>query len=177
MNIRRASPRQQRGLVVLLALVLAWAWNGFLIAAPPGKKPARIGVGVFGRVEREGLYLIDGRLGLAGLLELAGAETGALAAAPESTLAPGSRIDVGDDGVTVGRLGEGQRFLLGLSMDINRAEADDLALIDGIGPKRARAIVALRERLGRIQNMDQLLEAPGVGPKALERLKAAARVE
>lgn len=62
-------------------------------------------------------------------------------------------------------------LLLGLPVDINRADAAGLAVLPGIGPVRARAIVDHRERRGQFQCPEDIVEVKGVGPKTLERLR------
>ena len=54
-------------------------------------------------------------------------------------------------------------------VDINNANAEMLAQeLEGIGPARARAIVAYRETNGAFTSADQLLEVQGVGPRVLD---------
>lgn len=54
---------------------------------------------------------------------------------------------------------------------LNAATAEDLCRLKGIGPARAKKIVALRERLGRFRALRQLLRVRGIGPRTLERLR------
>jgi competence protein ComEA len=53
---------------------------------------------------------------------------------------------------------------------LNRAGAAELQRLPGIGAKRATAILALRQRLGRFRRASDLLRIKGVGPKLLERM-------
>ena len=54
-------------------------------------------------------------------------------------------------------------------VDINQADAPRLAEnIVGVGPILAGAIVSCRNENGAFQSVEQLLEAPGIGPKVLE---------
>ncbi|GAB4248663.1 ComEA family DNA-binding protein [Deferrisoma sp.] len=66
---------------------------------------------------------------------------------------------------------EWERLLVGEPVDLNRATAVDLAALPGIGPARAEAIVAERERRGGFRTVDELTAVPGIGPKTLERLR------
>lgn len=61
-------------------------------------------------------------------------------------------------------------------LDLNRATAEDLQRLPGIGPKRAAQILALRQARGRFRSVDELLEVPGIGPKTLARLRPQLRV-
>lgn len=56
-------------------------------------------------------------------------------------------------------------------VDINRASAEELDGLPGIGPVLARRIVEFRERHGPFALVEDLLEVPGIGPRILERLR------
>lgn len=56
---------------------------------------------------------------------------------------------------------------------LNLASAGELTKLPGIGPKRAEAILALRQRLGRFRRVEDLLRVKGIGRKMLERLRPA----
>lgn len=56
------------------------------------------------------------------------------------------------------------------SVDINTANANELAAgINGVGEKRAIAIVQYREKHGPFKSVDDLVKVKGVGPKLLEK--------
>ena len=55
-------------------------------------------------------------------------------------------------------------------IDINTANAEVLAeTIDGVGLKRAQAIVQYRDQHGAFSSVDQLSEVRGIGAKTVER--------
>jgi len=54
---------------------------------------------------------------------------------------------------------------------LNLATEDDLVRLPGIGPARARAIVALRQRLAKFRAIEDLLRVKGIGRKILKRIK------
>ena len=56
-------------------------------------------------------------------------------------------------------------------IDLNRAPWWELQALQGIGEKRAKDIVAFRDRAGGFKSVDDLIRAPGIGPKTLERLR------
>lgn len=60
-------------------------------------------------------------------------------------------------------------------IDLNVAPMAQLQELPGIGPKKAEAIVALRQRRP-FSRVSQLLEVRGIGKKTLERLKPLVRV-
>jgi competence protein ComEA len=56
-------------------------------------------------------------------------------------------------------------------LDLNSATVEELSTLPGIGPKRARAIVAYRER-HRFARTRELRRIRGIGPKTFVRLQA-----
>lgn len=59
---------------------------------------------------------------------------------------------------------EGTRF------SINTASADDLArVMNGVGLKKAQAIVSYREEYGPFKTLDDLKQVPGMGSALVER--------
>ena len=53
-------------------------------------------------------------------------------------------------------------------VDINLADTETLALLKGVGEKRAKAIVAYRELNGQFSSVDDLLNVKGVGEHTLQ---------
>jgi competence protein ComEA len=54
---------------------------------------------------------------------------------------------------------------------LNDATETDLTRLPGIGPSRAQAILALRQRLKRFRAVEDLLRVKGIGRKMLRRLR------
>jgi competence protein ComEA len=61
-------------------------------------------------------------------------------------------------------------------LDLNTATEEGLDGLPGVGPVLAGRIVAWRTQHGRFTSVDELAEVPGIGPKALERLRPLVRV-
>ncbi len=58
----------------------------------------------------------------------------------------------------------------GFPVNINTATAEDIAQgLDGVGLKKAQAIVEYREQTGTFVSVDDLLNVKGIGEKTLER--------
>jgi competence protein ComEA len=60
---------------------------------------------------------------------------------------------------------------------LNQAALDDLRRLPGVGPKRAQAILALRQRLGRFRQVEDLLKVKGIGRSTLKKLRPLVRVD
>ena len=54
-------------------------------------------------------------------------------------------------------------------VDINSATAEELALVlNGVGAKKAAAIIAYREKNGLFQDVEELTKVSGIGAKLVE---------
>src|SRR5262245_57872280 len=56
-------------------------------------------------------------------------------------------------------------------IDVDRASAEELERLPGIGPSLAARIVAERERNGAFGGADALRRVKGIGPRTLERIR------
>jgi competence protein ComEA len=54
---------------------------------------------------------------------------------------------------------------------LNEATESELTKLPGVGPSRARAILALRQRLTRFKAVEDLLRVKGIGRKMLRRIR------
>jgi competence ComEA-like helix-hairpin-helix protein len=88
------------------------------------------------------------------------------------TLAPGDRVELSATGCArrPGAMSAPARVAHGLKLDVNRAAADELTLLDGIGPRLAAAIVAERSAHGPFASLQDLHRVRGIGPRVLEKL-------
>ena len=64
-----------------------------------------------------------------------------------------------------------------IPLDLKSATAAELVRLPGIGPSRARDIVAYRERHGSFSRVADLDRIPGIGPAALAKLSTLVRVQ
>jgi competence protein ComEA len=53
-------------------------------------------------------------------------------------------------------------------IDINKADIETLALLKGVGEKRAKAIIAYRDLNGEFKSFDELSHVKGIGQHTLE---------
>jgi competence protein ComEA len=153
--------------------------------ASPGTSPpgALLVVDVEGRVRRPGLVHLPAGSRVADAVRSAGgASPGAVLARlnlarvltdGEQLLVPGPgdpvapSVATGTSGAVAGSSGP---------VDLNAATQEGLDALPGVGPVLAARIVAWRTAHGRFTSVDELGEVPGIGPKALERLRPLVRV-
>ena len=62
-------------------------------------------------------------------------------------------------------------------VNVNTATLEELQLLPGIGPSRARSILAMREQRGGFKSVDELAEVKGIGQASLARLRPFVRLE
>jgi comEA protein len=77
-----------------------------------------------------------------------------------------------DGGCVVDRiqqLSQAEHILCGDPMNLNQAGEEDLVLLPGIGPERARQIIELRQEEGPFTTVDDLMRIRGIGPKTVEK--------
>ena len=56
-------------------------------------------------------------------------------------------------------------------VNINTATAEQLELLNGIGPAKAEAIVEYRKKNGNFKTVDDLNNVPGIGDKTMAKLR------
>jgi competence ComEA-like helix-hairpin-helix protein len=61
-------------------------------------------------------------------------------------------------------------------IDINAASRDELASLPLIGLVLADRIIAQRERAGRFERLEDLLEVPGISTRIVDAIRGSARV-
>lgn len=67
--------------------------------------------------------------------------------------------------------GAGPKTQLVGVVNINTATPEQLELLPGVGPTRARAIIEFRKAHGPFGTVDGLESVTGIGPVALERMR------
>lgn len=61
-------------------------------------------------------------------------------------------------------------------LDLNRATAEQLEALPGIGAVKAAAILAVREERGGFRSMDELESVRGIGPALAAKLRPMLRI-
>lgn len=136
-------------------------------------------VDVKGAVKKPGVYEIDAHARVHHVIELAG---GFVEKADENQINLAQKVQ--DEMVLyVPFEGEEETFLSGtisshvVSQDdsgkvrVNVATIDELTTLNGIGPKKAEAIIAFREENGLFTQIEDLLQVSGIGEKTLENIR------
>lgn len=60
----------------------------------------------------------------------------------------------------------------GDKISLNQANVQQLQTLNGVGEKKAQAIVEYRKKNGGFKTVDELVNVKGIGPKLLEKNKA-----
>jgi competence protein ComEA len=62
-------------------------------------------------------------------------------------------------------------------ININSATIDDLDMLPGIGPEKAKEIIAYRQQNGNFNNIEDILLVPGIGNKLFEDIEGLITTE
>jgi competence protein ComEA len=136
-----------------LALLLL-GWLGRYAAAGPSALAAA-------SAAAEGLGDVGVDVGTAASLDTSSSESSPDALATDAGIQGARAIEALADG--------------GFVIDLNLASEDELRKLPGVGPARARAVVALRARLGRLKSVDDLARIKGFGRALVRRLRPLVR--
>jgi competence protein ComEA len=167
--------RSQLGVILLLgaALIGLYAWRAHVFFPPSPAPPGTLSlafVEVTGKVPRPGVYSFP----KPPTLKEVWAKAGAVGTAPDpdKTIASGSRVEVTPEGgYRLVAMSGAQLLTLGLPIDLNRASAEDLDAIPGLGPALAQRIVDYRQAHGPFKTIEDLTAVSGISPENLQKLK------
>jgi len=62
-------------------------------------------------------------------------------------------------------------------VDVNTATVQELQVLQGVGPKKAAAIIAYREKHGSFGTVEELTKVSGIGAKLLEANRENLKVD
>lgn len=72
---------------------------------------------------------------------------------------------------SVEETGQSTKEVIDGKVNINRADAQTLATIDGIGEKTAQRIIEYRQRNGEFASIENIMDVSGIGEKKFEDIK------
>ncbi len=160
-------------IVILIGFLLLILYRkpSIEITITPGVNDHEMRIGIFGAVSVPGYYTYKGDIRIEEAVELAGGMT-EKADAGMANLAKwvedGETIiipTVGNLLPTLTPVGEGEE-----KVNLNTADASELMKLPGIGEKRAKEIINLREQKGRFTSKEEILEISGISEKLLEKI-------
>ncbi len=156
----------------VLFLLYAWRGNfGWTSSRPVASVANPVFVEIAGEVDRPGVYSFPAPPTLLELSQKAGGPKPGTNS--KTTLSSGSRVVVSSTGEywPEGRMSGESLLSLGLAVDVNKASAEDLEALPGLGPVMAQRLIQYRQTHGPFKNLDDLLAVSGVGKQKLARLK------
>jgi competence protein ComEA len=146
-----------------------------LTPAAPAARP-RVVVHVVGAVRRPGLYRLADGSRIADAVERAGGATAradlelvnlAAPVADGAQVVVPRRADTRSAGAPAGESPAAPTT----KVSLNRATAEELDALPGVGPTTAQKIIAYRQEHGAIASVDELDAVSGIGPARLEQLR------
>ena len=127
-------------------------------------------------VKNPGIYIFDKPPTLYQAIQSAGGLINNLDlsfASIDDTLDTGMRVEVqGSRGLVVTHMSSRKRLVLGISIELNEACVNDLAMIPGISHGLAMRIVEFRETHGPFKTWNDLRRVKGVGPRNVEYFRS-----
>lgn len=152
------APLASKGLLAIVGfVVLAFVGSG----AAADRLPAPVGSYLGPAAAASATAIPD-----AGAVAVAGADAGTVAVADAVAAADAGTVAAADAGAAASAAitADGKVIL-------NLAAEEDLRKLPGIGPTRAKAILALRAKLGRFSRPEDLLRVKGIGRRSLAKLR------
>lgn len=96
-------------------------------------------------------------------------------------LASGMKISILPEedhrGVVIEKMDAAKRLALGMPIDVNLANLEELTLIPGVGNVMSANIIAHREKIGRFEELEQLMDVKGIKEKTMSKLRPYLYVE
>ena len=198
--LRYFSLPQQWVLLGIALLILGSLYFGFFYHPPspfPEESVKEVVVEVSGEVRRPGVYLFESPPALREAVDRAGGlketarfdipssseilETGTLLIVTKesSQIAPLRRLSKEKQGemkqqgikIKISRMAANKSLAFSIPLDLNRASAEDLCLIPGIGESLAQEMIAYRDRRKGFRSVEDLRNVKGIGEKKYQNLK------
>ena len=174
---------QRRGIAVLLFIgVVIDGFSALVVQGPPLQMP-RIPwidqqremdvIEIIGETEKSGIYFLPSSANRDDLLKDIGMDGVVSPGRLREALATADSalsIQVRDGKAGIAEMAAAKRLAIGLPINLNKASAEDLAGLPGIGIKRASQIIEWRQRKGGFKAITDLRELPGISQRSVETL-------
>ena len=176
-----ASESQRSGILIFAVICLiVYGLSLFTVGRPRTEKTIPFGlqnpetiVVEFQGARGEGIYFLPRGMGVQKILDHD--EMDAFLLSEEclsGDACQGARFAASREGeLQRGLMSAAARLALDLPLDVNRSEAEDLALVPGIGKSAAAAIVLLRKERRGFSSLEELRAVPGIKEKKLAKIK------
>ncbi len=169
--LRFYSLSHQSVLLIFALLLLGQSYYRFApLSSATEEAGAEVMIEVLGDVRFSGIHSFHRPPTLKEALERAGGATERTSHAtlPCGRVETGTRLavegkDVREIKIHVGRMEARKLLVFSIPLDLNRASAEDLCLISGIGEALAREIIAYRERRRGFRSVEELRRVKGMG--------------
>ena len=189
LRIPHFSMGQQKILIALALFILALLYFKFYYRPPssPEEVYKEVVIEVLGEVQKPGIYIFKNPPTLQNVIEKVGGLQEKVSFDQTSLaeiLETGTQITIskkfqhppfskgGHEGiiqnvtqVKLARMEARKLLAFSIPIDLNRASAEDLCLVPGIGESLAQEIVTYRERRKRFRSVDELRDVRGIGEK------------
>ena len=180
MPSRSAAPAS----LALACLVVSSVAVARVIVVPPADKHEVSGggvctgqAGIYGDVREAGVYCADEDGTALSVLSAGAGGSGCILSNDDSAriVQPGETVTLrrGQRGCAVvwGRFSGAEMLALGMKIDINRASAEDLVPLNGVGPVLAARVVSFRTKNGPFRSTEGIAGVPGIGPVTFEKIR------
>jgi DNA uptake protein ComE-like DNA-binding protein len=171
---------QVRGMAVLslmLAVVPFFVFwiHRHVLDAPPAmssRERGHLAVEIAEPSPKAGVYFVSSQIGIREFLKTLHADN---SLSRDFPLQPGMKIVLPDPersgNIVIDEMDAAKKLALDMRLDVNRASAEDLVMVKGVGEKTTAKILELRARKGKIRRLEDLMEIPGIKKKKLAELK------
>jgi competence protein ComEA len=120
--------------------------------------------------DADGIYFLPVGTDIANILKIIDVK-GTIDAAGFAIPGDAIAISLAGGALTISAMSAIRRLALGLPIDLNRASAEDLSLVPGIGERMAIEIFQRRQAVGKFSVLSDLTTVPGIKEKKLNGLK------
>lgn len=180
-RIRHTSDRQLDGAIAFVLIAAVIVLLASISTHRPLQKtktlygdPAQgpVVVKLSGDLEQAGIYYLPDHTSLGRLLEMAGVadDRHMNREILNKRMVAGQTVKLRNGHAPeIAWMSPRERLALDLPIDLNRATAEDLELIPGIGEKTAARIVHFRETSGPFKKVTDLMHVPGIKEKKMAR--------